>query len=173
MKQFHQTTSWPVMPKSPASLRLESSLLYHCAIVSSRVGGHIHELCRERWGLSGTGWRVMVHVGELQPITAKEIGARAAINSVNLSRALAQLDELGFVERHIDPTDRRRIILSLTRTGQAMYDEVAPITARTEQELLSVLTASERTALRSLMKRVWQNSTHWGSPSPSIDNNGK
>ncbi len=153
----------PIMPKPSASLRLDSSLLYHCAVVSSRVGGQVHELCRERWGLSATGWRVMVHVGELQPITAKEIGARAAINSVNLSRALAQLDELGFVERHIDPTDRRRIILSLTRAGQAMYDEVAPITARAEQELLSVLTASERTALRALMKRIWQHSERWVS----------
>lgn len=157
------------MSKPAPLLRLESSLLYHCAVVSSRVGGQVHDLCRERWNLSPTAWRVMVHVAELQPISAKEIGTRAAINSVNLSRALTQLDEQGLVERHIDPADRRRIILSFTNAGQAVYDEVAPVTARAEQELLSVLNASERATLRGLMKRVWQHSEHWGSPGTSID----
>jgi DNA-binding MarR family transcriptional regulator len=153
----------PIRP-ARARLQLQDSLLYHCAVVSNRVGARIHALCRERWGLSAQGWRVMAHLGELQPITAKEIGARAAIDSVNLSRALAQLDALGFVERRIDPADRRRIILALTRAGQAVYDTVAPLAAEAERELLAGLAASERAALRALMRRVWLDSGAESSP---------
>ncbi|MCM5678686.1 MarR family winged helix-turn-helix transcriptional regulator [Schlegelella sp. S2-27] len=149
-----------IMPASaaPRLLRLETSLLYQFSVISNRVGGTVHALCRERFGVSAAAWRVMAHLGELQPVTAKEIAKRSAMDSVNLSRALNLLDELGYVERRIDPSDRRRIILHLTATGQAVYDEVVPYTIAAEQRLLSELGAAERATLRKLMKRVWERS---------------
>jgi DNA-binding MarR family transcriptional regulator len=150
---------------TPRRLRLEQSLLYHFAVVSGRVGGAVHALCRERHGMSAHGWRVVAHLGELQPVSAKEIGRRAAMDSVTLSRALAQLDALGFVERRIDEADRRRIILRLTPAGQAVYDSVAPYTAAAEAELLSGLTASERVVLRELTRRIWERSAAFASGS--------
>ncbi len=148
----------PTPPRTKA-LRLERSLLYHFAVISHRVGGSVHALCRERYGMSPPAWRVMAHIGELQPITAKQIGQRAAIDSVNLSRALGHLDLLGFVERRIDTADRRRIVLRLTRTGQAVYDTVAPVTVDAERTLLATLRADERATLRELTRRVWERST--------------
>ncbi|MGE0351376.1 MarR family winged helix-turn-helix transcriptional regulator [Hydrogenophaga sp.] len=145
-------------PQRAKALQLERSLLYHCAGITNRVGGSVHALCRERYGMSPAAWRVMAHVGELQPITAKEIGLRAAMDSVNLSRALGQLDGLGFVQRHIDTTDRRRIILQLSPAGQAVYDTVAPLTVKAEQTLLAELNAQERATLRELIRRVWERS---------------
>jgi DNA-binding MarR family transcriptional regulator len=157
MQLFLERQPMPTPPR-PRALQLEQSLLYHFAVISNRVGGGVHTLCRERYGLSPPAWRVMAHVGELQPITAKQIGRRAAMDSVNLSRALAQLDALGFVERRIDGADRRRIILQLTPAGQAVYDAVAPLTAQAEQSLLAGLSAEERATLRELTRRVWERS---------------
>jgi DNA-binding MarR family transcriptional regulator len=143
---------------APKALRLETSLLYHCAVVSNRVGDRLHRLCRERYGMAPPAWRVLAHLGELQPITAKEIGTRAAMDSVGLTRALNHLDALGFLERRIDPKDRRRIILTLTRAGLNAYNSLAPITVAAEEELLQGLTAGERKVLRSLMQRLWEQS---------------
>jgi DNA-binding MarR family transcriptional regulator len=143
---------------TPRRLHLEQSLLYHFAVVSNRVGGAVHALCRERYGMSAHGWRVVAHLGELQPVSAKEIGRRAAMDSVSLSRALAQLDGLGFIERTIDESDRRRIILRLTSSGQVAYDIVAPYTVAAEAELLRGLSASERSVLRQLTRRIWETS---------------
>lgn len=139
-------------------LQLEQSLLYHFAVVSLRVGGIIHALCRQRYGMSAHGWRIVAHVGELQPVSAKEIGRRAAMDSVTLSRALSQIDALGFIDRRIDTSDRRRIILRLTPSGQAVYDTVARHTVAVEADLLRGLTASERATLRDLTRRVWERS---------------
>lgn len=148
------------MPRSSRAkvLQLERSLLYHFAVITNRVGGSVHALCRERYGMSPPAWRVMAHVGELQPITARQIGVRAAIDSVNLSRALAQLDALGFVERQFDPTDRRRIILRLTPAGQEVYETVAPLTVKAERTLLAGLSAQECATLRRLTRQVWERS---------------
>jgi DNA-binding MarR family transcriptional regulator len=145
-------------PSRTKVLQLERSLLYHCAGITNRVGGSVHTVCRERYGLSPAAWRVMAHVGELQPITAKEIGLRAAMDSVNLSRALGQLDTLGFVARQIDTADRRRIILQLTPAGQSVYETVAPLTVEAERALLAELSAQERATLRELTRRVWERS---------------
>jgi DNA-binding MarR family transcriptional regulator len=157
MKPLREATTMATR-STPRRLHLERSLLYHFAVVSSRVGGTVHALCRERYGMSAQGWRVVAHLGELQPVSAKEIGRRAAMDSVSLSRALAQLDALGFVERTIDESDRRRIILRLTPSGQAVYDTVAPYTAAAEVELLRGLSASERSVLRQLTRRIWETS---------------
>lgn len=148
------------MPNPPKAkvLRLERSLLYHFAVVANRTGASVHALCREKYGMSPQAWRVMAHVGELQPISAKQIAQRAAMDSVSLSRALAQLAELAYIERRIDSADRRRIILELTPAGQKAYDTMAPITVDAERQLLAVLTAGERTVLRDLARRVWEHS---------------
>ncbi|OSZ75630.1 MarR family winged helix-turn-helix transcriptional regulator [Hydrogenophaga sp.] len=148
------------MPSPPRAkvLHLERSLLYHFAGITDRVGGSMHMLCRDRYGLSPAAWRVMAHVGELQPITAKEIGLRAAMDSVNLSRAMGQLDALGFLKRHIDPADRRRIVLQLTPAGQSAYDTLVPLSLEAERTLLAELNAQERATLRELAHRVWERS---------------
>lgn len=152
--------------KARSPFRLDGSLLYQFAVVSHRVSGKVHALCRTRYGLSAAAWRVMVHLAERQPVTAKEIGQRAAMDSVNLSRALNLLDDRGYVERRIDASDRRRIILHLTEAGQQVYDAVIPCTIESEKALLSVLSVTERTTLRRLMKRVRAYSDTMGEPVP-------
>lgn len=148
------------MPSPPRAkvLHLERSLLYHFAGITERVGGSMHLMCRDRYGLSPAAWRVMAHVGELQPITAKEVGLRAVMDSVNLSRAMGQLDALGFLRRQIDPEDRRRIVLHLTPAGQSAYGTLVPLSLAAEQTLLAELTAQERATLRELTCRVWERS---------------
>lgn len=149
---------------TPPPFRLESSLLYQFAVISHRASSQVHAPCRTRYGLSVAAWRVMVHVAERHPVTAKEIGQRAAMDSVSLSRALNLLDECGFVERRIDPSDRRRIIPRLTLAGQTVDDEVIPQTIACEQALLTPLEAAERTLLRKLMKKVGRHSAALDGP---------
>lgn len=146
--------------RKPAErLDLESSLLYHFAVVSSRIGSRVHAICSGQFGMSAQAWRVMAHVAELQPISAKEIGRRAAMDSVTLSRALSQLERLGYLERTIDVDDRRRIIVRLSRAGQRVYDKIAPISVEAENALLSGLSAKEQSTLRTLARRVWEDSS--------------
>lgn len=169
-RQNRSLTPSAPMPRSatPRPLKLEASLLYHFAVISNRIGGTVHALCRERYGLSAQAWRVVAHLGELQPITAKDVGQRAAMDGVTLSRALSQLEGLGYVVRAIDPADRRRIILRLSAAGQRVYDAVAPVTAAAERELLAGLSAEERAALRELTRRVWLRSASSGGDGSTV-----
>lgn len=141
------------------TLRLESSLLYRFSVMSNRASERLHAFYGSRYGLTVPGWRVVAHLGEHQPMYAKDIAERAAMDSVSVTRALNHLDELGMVDRKIDVADRRRVVVRLTRKGQGVYDTVAPMAVRAEVELVAGLTAAERATLYDLTQRIWRAET--------------
>jgi DNA-binding MarR family transcriptional regulator len=56
------------------------------------------------------------HVGEL----AREVG----VTQPSASEAIASLEDKGHVSRAIDPTDRRRSVITLTEQGQALAEQL-------------------------------------------------
>jgi DNA-binding MarR family transcriptional regulator len=158
----------PSPSASPHALQLESSLLYWFAVVANRAAAPVHALCAERYGMSVPAWRLMAHLGEQEPQSAKELGGRAAMDSVGVTRALNQLETLGLLQRTIDAQDRRRVVLRLTRKGRAAYESIAPLSVAAEQAVVAGLTNAQRTALYGLTRRVWQQSeaVHRGAVMP-------
>jgi DNA-binding MarR family transcriptional regulator len=49
----------------------------------------------------------------------KDIASRLGVKPQSLTRPLADLDRLGYIERSVDAADGRRTPLTLTRTGDA------------------------------------------------------
>jgi DNA-binding MarR family transcriptional regulator len=48
------------------------------------------------------------------------------ITSGTLASVLDTLEGSGYVRRHADPTDRRRVLVDLTPTAQAVLDRLLP-----------------------------------------------
>lgn len=107
-----------------------------------------------KYGLSVDEWRTMANLYEYEPLSAKQIVKRSSIGKVNVSRAIASLQKKNYLERHIDPTDRRRVLLRLTLQGKNVMKELLPLLQETEQEILSGLTEKEHLTLLSLMEKV-------------------
>jgi DNA-binding MarR family transcriptional regulator len=55
---------------------------------------------------------------------AVEIASKLGVSAPVLSRHLAELEALGYVERHRDPEDRRAQLIALTESGWAVLQEV-------------------------------------------------
>jgi DNA-binding MarR family transcriptional regulator len=87
------------------------------------------------------------------------------MDKVSVSRAVATLEKRGLMERHVDPADRRRVLLRLTRAGRALVDDIVPLVTEVERDMLSVLTPEERTTLESLMEKVAAKARTIGPPS--------
>jgi DNA-binding MarR family transcriptional regulator len=58
------------------------------------------------------------------------------------------------VRRSIAAEDRRRSVLRLSATGEAVYREIAPVALRYERSLLEGLAAAEITALDSILAKL-------------------
>jgi len=81
----------------------------------------------------------------------------AALLEVDAARIVSLTDELqarGLAERTVDLNDRRRNLLSLTRSGRALNAKAAKLATVVEEALLSRLDPHERDQLRTLLRKA-------------------
>lgn len=77
--------------------------------------------------LSAQQWRVLRALVEGQDRDASEISERCAILLPSLSRILQNLDGRGLISRKTCDEDQRRSLITITRKGRRLVDEIAPI----------------------------------------------
>ncbi|KCZ48914.1 hypothetical protein HY17_14640 [Hyphomonas sp. CY54-11-8] len=151
----------PAMPEPSRTpqLRLREFLPYRLSVLSNTISRRIAELYDREFGLSIWQWRVMAVTGDTPGISATEIGQRTAMDKVAVSRAVAGLIEVGYLERKSSEEDARRSMLFLTPAGKSVYDDIVPMAMSEEQALESVLTPEERQELTRLMEKLAQSAS--------------
>lgn len=140
------------MPDLP--LRLSEFLPYRLSILSNTISRRIARLYDTEFGLTIWQWRVMAVLGESSGITATAIGQQTAMDKVAVSRAVAGLIELGYLERRTSIEDGRRSELRLTQMGRGIYAEIVPLALQVERELLESLSAEECAELERLLTKL-------------------
>jgi DNA-binding MarR family transcriptional regulator len=138
----------------PASLDLDRFLPYRLDILAEAVSRSLSRIYKERYGLGVPEWRVLAHLGQYAPITAKAIGTHSRMHKTKVSRAVAALERLGFVTRTGSDHDRREELLSLTAKGRAAYDDLAPRAADFARHLVDGLSAAERRGLEGAIDQL-------------------
>jgi DNA-binding MarR family transcriptional regulator len=94
--------------------------------------------------------------GELNP---SEISNRQGVSRNTMSSFIRNLEEEGFVERRLDPHDRRRFNISLTDTGRALVSEHARHHLETIGQCFRVLKTEEQEMLHQLLTKVRERAT--------------
>ena len=112
------------------------------------------QIYKSRYGMLRTEWRVLFHLGLYGQLTASEIGQRARMHKTKISRAVHRLTERRFVIRSRDPEDRRVEHLSLTRQGQAAYDDLRAVAQRYNAALMDALDPAEAAVLRRALLKL-------------------
>ena len=141
------------MPRQ-SGLDLEHFLPYRLSVLSNRISQAIAVRYAQRFGIGVTEWRVVAVLGRYPDLSAGAVAARTAMDKVAVSRAVARLLERGLVERDTHGDDRRRSVLALSRNGQRIYDDIAPLALDLERRLLSRLDRDERAALDALLDKL-------------------
>jgi DNA-binding MarR family transcriptional regulator len=67
---------------------------------------------------------------------------------------LNEMEDMGYVERRRDPSDRRRHVVDITDEGRKALERAERAQEEIGDELLSALSDEERAMLRSLLSRV-------------------
>ncbi len=67
---------------------------------------------------------------------------------------LNELEELGYIERRRDPTDRRRHVVDITDEGRTALERGERAQESLGDELFAALSDEERATLRSLLSRA-------------------
>jgi DNA-binding MarR family transcriptional regulator len=81
---------------------------------------------------------------------AEELG----IDRASMVKFIDGLEACGLVERTLDEQDRRAKLLRLTAKGRRKYESLRKKELAVEEQFMSVLTPSEREALRALLLKL-------------------
>lgn len=78
-----------------------------------------------------------------------------------MSRAVQRLLADGLVESVNDESDGRRAILTLTKAGQKIHDEVLALLIERQKQMLAPLDPSERKELDRLLTKIVDRDDGW------------
>jgi DNA-binding MarR family transcriptional regulator len=88
------------------------------------------------------------------PASQAALSRRTGIYRSDMVALLNDLEGGGFVQRVPDPEDRRRNVISLTRSGGRRLDQLDKLVASLQDELLAPLSAADRERLVELLSRL-------------------
>lgn len=104
----------------------------------------------------------MTVLGECPGISADEVSNKTQIKKSILSRAISKLLNRNLLNREIDPADKRRSMLKVSKTGQSVYDKIVPIAYDMDKELLNCFNAEETEAFSKLVDRLYEHARQLG-----------
>lgn len=89
--------------------------------------------------------------------TANEIMATSRVNKSSTSQMLAQLSRKGYITMEVDPSDKRKKIISLTPSGCLAVEDMRQVLVSCEEEMAAGLSEEEVGAFRSVLAKIREN----------------
>jgi DNA-binding MarR family transcriptional regulator len=125
----------------------------------SRAYARSRQLLNDGFEASGTGlrsyhYRLLATLEEQGPTGQAELGRLARLDRSDVVALLTELEQLGLVERTVDPGNRRRNIVTITRAGGRQLRALDSLIDGIQQELLAPLTEPERRQLTKLLRKL-------------------
>ncbi|GAA4777197.1 MarR family transcriptional regulator [Stakelama sediminis] len=138
----------------PGTLHLDGFLPYRLSIASNRVSNVIATAYQSLFGLRIAEWRLIAVLAESDGMSQQALGIATRMDKVMVSRAATALHDRGLVQRAPNPADQRSHLLSLSKAGQDLYEQVSPKALALERQLFSGFSAEEVRQLRSMLERL-------------------
>jgi DNA-binding MarR family transcriptional regulator len=151
-------------PKRPA-LRFDPNSLswigLRLTVLSTRYMGPINALLEHDRDLSRDDVTVTICLSITNASSAQEIVRYTGRPKNSVSRAVASLEERGFLQRHTDASDRRSSNLSLTARGHRLFDRIAACFVERDSLMLGPLSPRERRDFNRLLNKMATPSANW------------
>ena len=99
-------------------------------------------------------WAALAKLQETGPCSQNQLGRLTAMDVATIKGVIDRLTVRGLTETSPDPEDGRRLLVSLTRTGQQFAEKAAPNALAISRETLAPLDAREREVLMGLLNKL-------------------
>lgn len=106
------------------------------------------------YGFSGAMYMMLLHVDLHPGATQDSIATHMYIDKSNVARRIKQLEELGYIRRETDLSDRRQNNLYLTERGKELIPLIRKYLSQWGQSISAGLTEAELDTLLSLLTRM-------------------
>jgi DNA-binding MarR family transcriptional regulator len=132
----------------------EGFTLYWLSVASNTAERGLTQLLQATVELSLPEWRVMLLVGKMPGLSTDAIADKTTMDKSKVSRAIARLGALGYVERTVPKTDRRLNSLAITKSGKRVFERCLEIAETAQADFVSPLSSAEHDTLFALLARL-------------------
>lgn len=126
--------------------------------------GPVFAEIEQRFGLYRDENNVLFALATYGQLTAKSICEFLGRPKNSISRAIDRLLKKGLVHTEVDPSDRRRVLLTIEPAGRALHEKTLRIHKKREAHMLKSLTQVERTALDAILSKLIADADSWIEP---------
>ncbi len=109
-----------------------------------------------RHGLTEQNWRVLRVLWDEKSVTTIQLSRQTLLPAPSLVGILDRLEKRQLVQRERSSVDRRKVNVSATETGLALYERVFPALERIHARVSSAVTPEEWNAMRSTLDKITQ-----------------
>ena len=88
------------------------------------------------------------------PVLPSELSEAMSVSTARVTRLLNALEDRALIQRSIDPTDRRRIIVKLTEEGERYLEAVYERTHRRASAVIDALGAEDTEAFIRIAEKI-------------------
>lgn len=138
----------PDLPVDPVGI------VYRVSRLAARFGAEIDKVLTSA-GLSGPEFAVLANLrraGHPYRLTQRQLMDQLSLSSGTISVRIDQLSRRGLVRRDPDPDDGRSVQVTLTDTGERLFNAVAPEHLANEARLVAALDPVAQAQLARLLK---------------------
>jgi DNA-binding MarR family transcriptional regulator len=145
---------------------VDDLLNYRLSCLLASSGAMTIRLCEGRYGITRREWRLIALLAAHGAMSPSELATRAHLERARTSRHITELVERGFIRRRPVASDGRRAELELAAPGRKLYDELFPISARFNCQVVSVLSPAELEAFDVALDKLTQSAERIAAAKP-------
>lgn len=162
------STGGPEQLRAPAeALPGEPTIMYVIKQLEAGIRSSLDEVLRPT-GITALQYTALTALQRRPDMTQSDLARFSFMRPQSAADLVSALSQRGFISRRVDPARRRRLIISLTPTGQAFLAEHATKVAAIEDRMLHGLENTQRrellSALRACRNNLRLNSPHFRIP---------
>jgi len=133
---------------------MEHYVPYQLALLSSRLSLALEAVCKRKFDIARTEWRVLALVGQSDACAASDLVERSVMDAVAIHRAVKRLELLGYLCRSELEQDLRVRLLSLTPAGRDVYETIIPYAIELEERVLGSLSRAKAQQFRDTLAQL-------------------
>ncbi|WP_158971689.1 MarR family winged helix-turn-helix transcriptional regulator [Chachezhania sediminis] len=145
------STSTKVVDGRPV-IDTESYIPYYLTAVNSALTAGASAVYLRDFGIGVTEWRVLSTLAADTGLSAVNIAEHLSMDKGAVSRALRQLEQLGYATTEPAENDGRRRMLAITPTGLSIHDRILAVALERERDLIRGVDPEDLEAFLRVMR---------------------
>jgi MarR family transcriptional regulator, lower aerobic nicotinate degradation pathway regulator len=142
-----------IHPSTPSRLRDRVTWLISLNYTRSR--GFLNEgFATDGNGLRSYHYRLLAALEESGSASQADLGRATGVDRSDVVTALGELEQRKLVTRSVDPTNKRRNIVSITSAGRRQLAVLDTVIDAIQEKVLAPLSETERRQLQKLLRKL-------------------